>query len=325
MLAVATLASFVVAFATLRILLGPLARLALDQPNERSLHDRPVPRTGGVGVLAGVAVALGFGALPLWPPLAAALGVAVVSFIDDRHGLPAIVRLGAHIVAAATLFWYVLSPMPPLEMALLVGALVWMTNLYNFMDGADGLAGGMALIGFGTYALASWASAATPMTAACLALSAASAAFLCHNLYPARAFLGDVGSIPLGFLAGALGVLGWHNELWPLWFPVLVFGPFIADATITLVKRAVRGERFWQAHRSHYYQRMVLMGLGHRGTANVLYALMLVCAACALLGRNQAPYVQAAAFLSGAAILTAAAIWVDLRWARFVRTQGTAA
>ena len=323
--AAAALVSFLVAFVIVRIFLGPLARLALDEPNERSLHDRPVPRTGGIGVLAGAAVGLGFGAASVWPPLAAALGLAVVSFVDDLYGLPTAVRLGAHIIAAASLLCYLLSPMDPLEMALLVGALVWMTNLYNFMDGADGLAGGMALIGFGAYALAAWLTGANAMAVACVGLSAASAAFLWHNVHPARVFLGDVGSIPLGFLAGALGVLGWHNDLWPLWFPVLVFGPFVADATITLVKRAVRGERFWQAHRSHYYQRMVLMGLGHRRTAYVLYALMLVCASCALLGSNQAPYVQAAAFLSGAAILTAAAIWVDLRWARFTRTEGTAA
>src|SRR5687767_8268319 len=140
MLGAAALVSFVVAFVIVRILLGPLARFALDEPNERSLHDRPVPRTGGIGVLAGAAVGFGFGAASLWPPLAAALGLAVVSFVDDLYGLPTAVRLGAHIIAAAALLWYLLSPMHPLEMALLVGALVWMTNLYNFMDGADGLA-----------------------------------------------------------------------------------------------------------------------------------------------------------------------------------------
>ena len=96
-------------------------------------------------------------------------------------------------------------------------------------------------------------------------------------------FLGDVGSIPLGFLAAALGIIGWRNDLWPLWFPVLMFGPFIADATVTLVRRLVRGERVGTRTASHYYQRMVLMGLGHRGTALIGYALMLVCAGAALL------------------------------------------
>jgi len=146
-----------------------------------------------------------------------------------------------------------------------------------------------------------------------------------HNHHPARIFLGDVGSIPLGFLAAALGLAGWRNDLWPLWFPVLVFGPFIADATITLVKRAIRGERVWQAHRSHYYQRMVLMGLGHRRTAWVGYALMAACAAAALLGRNQAPWLQALAFFGGSALLAVLAVWVDVRWARFARRSQQAA
>lgn len=325
MLGAAALVSFVLAFVIVRILLGPLARFALDEPNERSLHDRPVPRTGGIGVLAGAAVGFGFGAASLWPPLAAALGLAVVSFVDDLYDLPTAVRLGAHIIAAAAVLWYLLSPMHPLEMALLVGALVWMTNLYNFMDGADGLAGGMALIGFGAYALASWLTGASAMAVACVGLSAASAAFLWHNVHPARVFLGDVGSIPLGFLAGALGIVGWRNDLWPLWFPVVVFAPFIADASATLLKRLVRGERVWQPHRRHYYQRMVLMGLGHRGTASVLYGLMLLCAAAALFGRDQASHVQALAFFSTCGALAAGGIWVELRWRRFTRGTERAA
>jgi hypothetical protein len=96
---------------------------------------------------------------------------------------------------------------------------------------------------------------------------------------------------------------------------VLVFGPFIADATITLVKRLVRGERVWQAHRDHYYQRMVLMGLGHRRTAWAGYALMLACASAALLGHNQAAGIQAAAFFGASALLAGVALWVDRKCA----------
>jgi UDP-N-acetylmuramyl pentapeptide phosphotransferase/UDP-N-acetylglucosamine-1-phosphate transferase len=278
-----------------------------------------VPRTGGIAVLLGLAVSLGFGAAPLWLPVALALLLGVVSFIDDLKRLPAPARLAAHFGAAAALVWYVLSPMHPVEMAVLIAALVWITNLYNFMDGADGLAGGMATIGFAAYALAAWLTGEAAVAVACAALSAASAAFLIHNLHPARIFLGDVGSIPLGFLAGALGIVGWRNDAWPLWFPVLVFGPFIADATVTLLRRLVRGERVWRAHREHYYQRMVLMGFGHRGTAWAGYGLMIVCAAVALLGRSQAPWIQATAFLGTSALLGAVAVWVDLRWARFAR------
>ena len=317
--------SFVVAFVAVRVLLSRFRAFALDEPNARSLHERPVPRTGGIAVLLGAAVALAFGAAPLWLPAVLALLLGVISFIDDLHRLPTLARLGAHLGAAGLLVWYVLSPMHPVEMVVLIAAIAWITNLYNFMDGSDGLAGGMATIGFGAYAIAAWLGGEAALASLCVALSAASAAFLMHNLHPARIFLGDVGSIPLGFLAGALGIVGWRNDAWPLWFPVLVFGPFIADATLTLIRRLVRGERVWQAHRSHYYQRMVMMGLGHRGTAFVGYGLMLVCAAAALACRNQAPWIQAAAFLGTSALLGAMALWVDLRWARFARRPQKAA
>lgn len=275
--------SFVVAFVAVQLLLARFARFALDHPNERSLHAHPVPRTGGVAVLAGSAVALAFGATELWLPLVLALGLAIVSLVDDVKSLPVAARLCAHVAAAAVLVWHALWPMYVWQAALLVIAIAWLTNLYNFMDGSDGLAAGMSIVGFGAYALAaSWAD--EPVLAdTCLCIAAASAAFLLFNFHPARIFLGDVGSIPLGFLAGALGVIGWRDEAWPLWFPVLVFGPFIADATLTLARRALRGERVWQAHRDHFYQRLVRGRLGHRGTAYVAYAAMLACAALALV------------------------------------------
>ena len=156
--------------------------------------------------------------------------------------------------------------MHPIALALLALAVAWITNLYNFMDGSDGLAGGMSVAGFGAYSIAAWLAGDAATGALCAAISGASVAFLLHNFYPARIFMGDVGSIPLGFLAAALGIVGWRNDAWPLWFPLLVFGPFIGDATVTFFKRVARRERVWRAHREHYYQRMVRMGFGHRGT-----------------------------------------------------------
>jgi UDP-GlcNAc:undecaprenyl-phosphate GlcNAc-1-phosphate transferase len=325
MLATTGTLSFIVAFVSARILISRLGRWALDEPNARSLHERPVPRTGGIAVLLGASIAFAFGAGPLWLPAALALALGVVSLADDLHGLPTLGRLTAHLAAAAIAVWYLVSPMHVVETALLVLAVAWITDLYNFMDGSDGLAGGMATIGFGTYALAAWLSGEAALAALCIALSAASAAFLLHNLHPARIFLGDVGSIPLGFFAGVLGLAGWRSDAWPLWFPVILFGPFIADATVTLLRRLIRGDKIWKAHREHYYQRMVLMGLGHRRTAFLGYALMALCAAAALAGRNQAPWVQALAFFGASAILGALAVWVDLRWARFARGSGQVA
>ena len=164
-----------------------------------------------------------------------------------------------------------------------------------------------------------------PLAATSLAVAAAALAFLAYNFHPARIFLGDVGSVPLGFLAAALGVVGWRDDVWPLWFPVLVFGPFIGDATLTLLKRATRRARVWQAHRDHYYQRMVRMGIGHRGTALAGYAVMLFCAAVALLARDTRPAFQAAAFGGASVALACMAAWVDLRWRRFAAGKGGAA
>jgi UDP-N-acetylmuramyl pentapeptide phosphotransferase/UDP-N-acetylglucosamine-1-phosphate transferase len=309
--------SFLVALIVVRILLSPSAQFALDEPNERSLHVRPVPRTGGIAVLAGAAVSIPYAGTRLWLPMLLALLLAAISLFDDVRGLGNRTRLFAHVAAGILLVWYVLSPMHPIEMIVLVVAVVWMTNLYNFMDGADGVAGGMAAVGFGAYAIAAGLADKFPLALLCTALAAGSLAFLLHNFHPARIFLGDVGSIPLGFLAAALGIIGWRDDAWPLWFPVLVFGPFNADATITLLRRLLRREKVWRPHRDHYYQRIVRMGLGHRASALIGYAVMVFCAGAALLGREQPPALQVAAFVSGSSVLAAIALWVDSRWARF--------
>jgi UDP-N-acetylmuramyl pentapeptide phosphotransferase/UDP-N-acetylglucosamine-1-phosphate transferase len=248
-----------------------------------------------------------------------ALALGALSLLDDLYGLPASVRLAAHLGAAGMLVWYFLSPMNAASLIVLAVAVAWITNLYNFMDGSDGLAGGMAVLGFGAYAMAAGLADGLPLAATAAAIAAASAAFLLMNFHPARIFLGDVGSVPLGFLAAALGLLGWRDDVWPLWFPLLVFGPFIGDATLTLVKRIARRERVWQAHRDHYYQRMVRMGLGHRRTAWIAYAVMAACAAAALFGRTLSPAMQAVVFSGGTAVLAAIAVCVDLQWARFRR------
>ena len=317
--AVPALLAFAVAFASLRLLLSRFGALALDRPNDRSLHDRPVPRTGGIAVLAGGAVALAFGVGSLWLPITLAAVLAVLSFADDTLGLPTPARLAAHLAAAGVLVWYVLSPMHPAALVLLALAVAWTANLYNFMDGSDGLAGGMTVIGFGAYAFAAHVAGAAALATLCAALAAAAAAFLMSNFHPARIFMGDVGSVSLGFLAGALGIVGWRDDIWPLWFPMLVFAPFMCDATLTLLKRLLRGEKVSHAHREHYYQRLVRMGFGHRTTAYIEYAAMLGCALTALAARDQPPATQLGAVAAAVAVMIAIAVWVDLRWARHVK------
>jgi UDP-N-acetylmuramyl pentapeptide phosphotransferase/UDP-N-acetylglucosamine-1-phosphate transferase len=326
MLALAPVAAFFVALLAARLLLTPAGRrIALDTPNERSLHAQPVPRTGGIAIAAGVAAACAL----VWPGLpvvlAAAALLAAASIADDIVGLSTLARLALHLGAAAAALLFDLQVAGALLFVVLALALAWTTNLYNFMDGSDGLAGGMAVFGFGAYALAAYLFGALTLAALCASLAAASAAFLAFNWHPARLFMGDVGSVPLGFLAGALGLQGWAIGAWPLWFPLLVFAPFMCDATLTLVKRGLRREPVWRAHRDHYYQRLVRMGFGHRGAAYVEYAAMAGCAGLALLVFREPAAVQGIAIAFAVVALTGIAVWVDRRWARFLRTAGGAA
>ena len=317
MLALAPLAAFFVALLVARLLLTAAGRrIALDTPNERSLHDKPVPRTGGIAIAAGVAAACAF-VLPGLPVLlGAAAALAAVSLADDLVGLPTLVRFALHLAAAAAVLVLELHYTEPVLFVLFLLGIAWMTNLYNFMDGSDGLAGGMAVIGFGAYGTAALLAGAEPFAALCASVAAAAAGFLVFNFHPARLFMGDAGAAPLGFLAAALGIYGWSRGVWPIWFPLLVFAPFICDATLTLLRRLLRRERVWQAHREHYYQRLVRMSYGHRGAALIEYAVMAGCAATALLARREPSAVQAAALAGAAAVLIAIAVWVDLRWAR---------
>jgi UDP-N-acetylmuramyl pentapeptide phosphotransferase/UDP-N-acetylglucosamine-1-phosphate transferase len=322
------LAALVVSSACLWILLSPLGRrLLLDRPNERSLHARPVPRSGGLAIASGVAAGVAASASPGLPlvTLGVAGALVALSVADDVFGMPTLVRLAAHLAAAAVVLALEIRVTELLPAVFLGLAIAWYANLYNFMDGSDGLAGGMAVFGFGAYAWAAQMSGQGALAAASLSVVAACAAFLAVNFHPARLFMGDAGSVPLGFLAGALGVLGWHAGAWPLWFPVLVFAPFVCDATLTLLRRLARRERVWQAHKEHYYQRLVRMQFGHRGAAWIEYAAMAGCAGVALLAREAAPALQAGALAGSAAVLLAVAVWIDLRWARFRQGSGNAA
>ena len=283
----------------------------LDLPNERSLHQTPTPRTGGLAIMGGVlvglvALAVG-GAWPTsqgptgwfgWPTSVWIVGLtsslAVVSFLDDRRGLPVVVRFGVHLAAAVMLtvgaqLTVSRIDMPHigtfelgwLSLIVSIAFLVWMTNLYNFMDGMDGFAAGMTLLGGGFLASLAWRAEHRLILVLSLLLAVAALGFLAHNFPPAKIFMGDVGSVPTGFLIGALILLGCRDGLFTVWVPLMLFSPFIIDATATLIRRAAHGEQVWIAHRTHYYQRLVLLGWGHRKTVLAEYGLMVLCGALA--------------------------------------------
>lgn len=304
-------ASALVAAATIGLMLRLGRAGPLDRPNERSLHATPVPRSGGVGIMAGVA--LGVLAAPPQPAVVGGLLLlALVSWLDDRRSLPIAVRFTSHFIAAIL----ALATLPGWGWpALVVAALfiVWMTNLYNFMDGANGLAGGMAAFGFAAYAVAATLAGQPSLALLAACTAAAAAAFLLFNFDPARIFMGDVGSIPLGYLAAVLGLEGVRGEAWPFWFPLLVFSPFIVDGTWTLLKRAYFGSRVWQAHREHYYQRLVRMGWSHRQLAMAEYGLMVATSGSALT-ILVCSWAQWPLLAGWGAVYFALARWVDNIW-----------
>ena len=289
-----------VALAATRALISAALRAGLlDVPNERSLHHRPTPHGGGVGILAGLVA--GLAVLARWPfpgaswLAAGVLLLAVVSLLDDARPVGPLARIAVHFAVASLLVVGDMVPsglgLPgvtwvphPLAAAVLsVLFAVWMLNLYNFMDGMDGFAGGMTVFGFGGLAVLGALAGGDGFAASAALVASAAAGFLVFNFPPARIFMGDVGSVPLGFLAAAMILIAERDGLFPLWLGVLVFSPFVVDATITLGRRLLHGERIWQAHRSHYYQRLVQMGWSHRRTVLAEYVLMAACSASALL------------------------------------------
>lgn len=264
----------------------------IDQPNHRSLHQVAVPRSGGVGILAGIAV----GFLAVLPPMALwfALGALVgVSLLDDFRPLPARIRFLIQLVAATLATWTLVPPeWGVVGQAVSILCIVWMSNLYNFMDGANGLAGGMAVFGFAAYALVASYAGEFDLAIWSICIAAAAGGFLAFNFDPARIFMGDVGSVPLGFLAAVLGLEGLRLGVWPAWFPLLVFSLFIVDATVTLLRRGLHGEKVWLPHREHYYQRLIQSGWSHRRLALAAYLLMFFTVGSACLSIIASPIAQ---------------------------------
>ncbi|MFO1316017.1 MAG: glycosyl transferase [Burkholderiales bacterium] len=311
-------AAAVLAAAATAALMRWKSRLPLAVRNERTLHTAPIPRVGGLAVWAGfVPVALAAHASPTmtiatWGvPLAL---LVAVSLRDDMRAVPIAPRLAVHAAAA---LWFAAAALgasvaTAVPLALLAVLVAWSLNLYNFMDGSDGLAATMTVTGFVAYG-AVLLHEGLPATVP-FALAAAALPVLAVNLPPARIFLGDVGAVPLGFLAAALGAAGVIDGAWGAWFPPLVFLPFVADATVTLVRRVLAGERFWEAHKSHYYQRLHRMGAGHRGTLAAWGALMFGTAGTAVACACVAPALGEAALAAWCAACAVLFAAIDYHW-----------
>jgi UDP-GlcNAc:undecaprenyl-phosphate/decaprenyl-phosphate GlcNAc-1-phosphate transferase len=314
-------AALITILLTTIFLLSKNGQFAPDVPNERSLHDTPTPRIGGIGLMAGVLVgwALAFKSLQWWIVLPV-LMLFAVSLWDDFKGLPVKRRLLVHLLAAAVL----VIGSQIIFQSVLLGCVVWLgvvwtTNLYNFMDGSDGLAGSMAFCGFTVYGAAALMHGNDTQAMLNFTIAAAALGFLYNNFPPAKVFMGDAGSISLGFLAAAMGIWGWQDGLWAMWFPVLVFSPFVVDASVTLFKRGLRREKVWQAHREHYYQRLVLLGWSHQRVLVAEGCLMAAVGASALYGLHQASVLPLLGGWCG--VYAGLMLWVDRRWAKAQSAQ----
>jgi len=271
----------------------------IDVPNQRSSHTAPTPRGGGLAIVlvmlaTSLALAWRFADVRFFwlAGLIAALGW--LGWRDDRASLPVFTRLSAQLiaaVAAVVIFGRVevldlgpwRMPLSYLAWPFSVLFVLWMTNLYNFMDGIDGIAGVEAITG--GLALALWFFLSDEYSWSLMGLSIAGAAagFLFYNWQPAKIFLGDAGSVTLGGVFATISLAGVYQVGLPFSAIVLLFGVFIFDATITLIKRWRRGENLAQAHRSHFYQIAVARGLQHKQVSLIVLGLNIVLAVLATL------------------------------------------
>lgn len=277
----------------------------LDVPNERSSHTRPVPRMGGLGIVAAFALtapllwvmvqtgsnevpALRFGVA-----LVAFLAIAIVGLIDDMRSISPLLKYLGQLVAALVAVWggvrFGAIELPfdltlnPGGFGLLV-TILWLTgfsNIFNFMDGIDGLAGGIGVLYSLALAVVSFGTGHRVIGAGCLILAAGCLGFLAHNFPPAKIFMGDVGSLFVGYVLAAFAVVVTSSGERPVPLPavLLIFGSFLYDGVFTLLRRLKQGEKIWLPHRSHLYQRLVIAGQSHRRVTLIYYALSIVLGA----------------------------------------------
>lgn len=281
------------------------ARGLIDQPGARRSHSSPVARGGGLAIgisLVATAVAFAPNGAMVAPFVGGAAMVSLLGWVDDHAPLSVRWRLGIQLLAAVGIVSW-LGPVESISIGgletsaawlwtpMAVVAIIWLMNLFNFMDGSDGLASSQAAISFALFAAAFGLAGDT--TGAWLAAAAAGASlgFLIWNRPPASIFLGDSGSLLLGWCAGGLALAGTLADSFSVWVSFIIVSPFVADATLTLCWRLIRGERWYTAHADHAYQYLIRLGWSH---GNVLLAwialngLLVVPATAVALWKPQA-------------------------------------
>ncbi len=292
-----------------------LRKGVLDTPNHRSSHTVPTPRGGGIALM-GVLLAGWFGyalSVPtpipgLWQVIAGSLGLMAVSWLDDLKNLSARVRLVVQISAVVLGFWGLkngglnikLFPefIPQIVDYIVLGlAWIWLINLYNFMDGIDGITGvETSSITIGLIALALLLSWPQEYYYLPLIVLATTLGFLIWNWEPSAIFLGDVGSVPLGYILGWFFLLLIAKGLWAAAFILPLY--YLCDATWTLTRRSLRKEKVWHAHKEHCYQIAVQNGASHKKVALVILACNLCLICITVLFSQDHPWVSLAFSIS---------------------------
>lgn len=270
-----------------------LRRSVLDVPNHRSSHTVPTARGGGLAIVAVVVAATGMqllrGETDVQFAFAVLVGgglIALVGWTDDRRGLAAPVRAAAHFTAAIIAVYLIGTPdtiaignrevtLGPIYQVMAVFGVAWLTNLFNFMDGIDGIAAGEATAVAAAGGALLLAAGERGTATLAWVLAAASLGFLIWNWPPAKIFMGDVGSGFLGFMLGTLALAGASKGSVAVGIWILLLSVFLFDATVTLMRRLGR-ERFYEAHRRHAYQRAVQSGLSHRRVSSSVLILNVV-------------------------------------------------
>jgi Fuc2NAc and GlcNAc transferase len=257
----------------------------IDRPNERSSHVRPTPRGGGAALVFSCAITylllFFFGKnLTLFEPaflaVLFAFGIAILGFFDDRFNLSVRLRFGLQICFSvlSVLIIYRAYPGSDWMMAVLaVFFLIWMTNLYNFMDGIDGLAAGQVATVSLKFALLYFLQGEGGFEVHYLLLAAVALAFLVWNWHPAKIFMGDVGSCFFGFILAVLAIWSYFSGTMPLPVLLILHMSFIFDTTYTLIVRGLRKQKIYSAHRDHTYQHAVQAGYRHSSVSLIYMAI----------------------------------------------------
>jgi UDP-N-acetylmuramyl pentapeptide phosphotransferase/UDP-N-acetylglucosamine-1-phosphate transferase len=333
---------------------APARLQALDVPNERSSHTRPTPRMGGLGIVAAFVILMPMLGVMLLPAahnwvVATKFGIALfgyavivaVGLIDDLRRIRPLAKYLGQLLAAVIAVWsgatFLKFTLPfgiEIPLGVVTGAaltVVWLTgfsNFFNFMDGIDGLAGGAGAI----YSLALSAvcigTGHRLLGAGCLMMTAACLGFLAWNFPPAKIFMGDVGSLFIGYVLAAFAVWTTNSGARPA--PViavlLIFGTFIYDATFTIIRRIRRREKLYQAHRSHLYQRLIIAGQSHRRVSLTYYVLSAMLGGAGIAYTFSPDLARIVILVLSAALLCAFTIyvyWYELNAARAKRVYAS--